>query len=431
MVIAAFAIIWLSFRYPWLALLFVFAGAGLPSLTVPLPGHTMRPAEAAIYLCLLLVFILRPSIQVKLPHLLALLFLAIAVVSFIHVPEISTNTDSFGANKRLYDLVIIFLALFCGTFLFTYIKNLSSFLSIAVLTNIPLYLIGLAQAIGIKLPILFMPNQDPASTGDAGRLVGSFDGAATFGIYLTGLFAVALCCWLLGTRQRDRLIGACMTIATFLAIIGSGTRSALLAMITMLLIALFVTGRIKLFAGFVAFALTGFAVFPNIILAHFNHAQTSTSNRLFLWNEAIKLIEYNPVIGIGLEQFHYYYNQLIISQSTQLNQHGISIHNQYLEWALEGGILWLIVGVLFLSSVIIICAHAYRRAEQEQRLALLTAILGVTAALVTSFLDVPFDSVEGGAFLCLLIGLALGYVIQQQNQAMTYHLALIFGKNKQ
>jgi O-antigen ligase len=420
-VMVAFLLIWLVFRYPWLALLLVLAGAGLPSLTVPLPGHTMRPVEAASYLCLLLVFILRPRMRVSLPHILALLFMAVAAISFIHVPEISTSATVFGANKRLYDLTIVFLALFCGTFLFGYVKNISSFLSLALLTNIPLYLISLAQALGMKLPIILMPNQDPSSTGDAGRLVGSFSGAAEYGIYLTGMFAVALCCWLLGTGRRDRMLGACMTLVTLLAIVGSGTRSALLATALMLVIALFVTGHIKLFVGFLGLALAGFAAFPNAILAHFTHAQTSTSNRLFLWNEAIKLIEYNPVIGIGLEQFHYYYNALIVSESTQLNQHGVSVHNQYLEWALEGGIPWLILGVLFLLSVIVLCSSVYGRAQQEQRLVLLIAILSVTAVLVTSFLDVPFDSVEGAAFICLLIGLALSqYSTIVQYSSMHY-----------
>ena len=402
-VMAAFLIIWLVFRYPWLALLLVLAGAGLPSLTVPLPGHTMRPVEATILLCLLLILILRPRIQVTLPHILALLFMAVAFISFIHAPEISTSTEVFGANKRLYDLTIIFLALFCGTFLFEYVKNLSSFLSMVLLTNLPLYLISLAQATGIKLPVILAPNQNPALTGDAGRLVGSFNGAAEYGMYLTGPFAIAICCWLLGKRRRHRIIGACMTIATFLAIIGSGTRSALLAAVTMLLIALLVTKHIKVLVGLLVSSLASFAIFSHVILAHFTHAQTSTSNRLFLWSFAVKLIAYNPIIGIGLEQFHYYYNQLIISQSTQLGQHGISVHNQYLEWGLEGGIPWLILGVLFLISVIVTCARSYGQAEQEQRLVLLTAILGATAILVTSFLDVPFDSVEGAVFVCFLV----------------------------
>ena len=52
-----------------------------------------------------------------------------------------------------------------------------------------------------------------------------------------------------------------MTIGTALAIVGSGTRSALLAMAMMLLIALFVTGRIKLFVGLVVSVLAGFGAF--------------------------------------------------------------------------------------------------------------------------------------------------------------------------
>src|SRR5262249_41163519 len=120
--------------------------------------------------------------------------------------------------------------------------------------------------------------------------------AATYGIYLTGLFALALACWLLGTQRRDRTIGACMTIATILAIIGSGTRSALLAMIITLLIATLLTKRIKLLIGTLLPALASFTTFSNIILAHFTHAQTYTSNRIFLWNMALKLISYNPII---------------------------------------------------------------------------------------------------------------------------------------
>ena len=143
--------------------------------------------------------------------------------------------------------------------------------------------------------------------------------------------------------------------------------------------------------------------FPNSIIAHLTHAQTSVGNRLFLWNFALKLIMSSPFVGIGLEQLHYYYNRLIMSQSTQLNQHGISVHNQYVEWALEGGIPWLIVGVLFLISVIVICGRAYRQAKQEQRLVLLAAILGVIAIVVAGFFDVPFDSVgEQPLYVCSL-----------------------------
>ncbi len=409
--LAALGTLWLVFSYPRLAVLFVFLCTGLPSIQIPLPGHTLRPAEISLFLCVLLIFLIRPEIRLKPPHVFALLFLAVAFVSFLHTPEISTNATVFGANKRLYNLLTILAALFCGTFLINCVSNLSSLLSSILISNIPLYLISLAQTFRFHLPLFLSPDQNPALTGDAGRIVGPFDGAATFGIYLTGLFAVSLSCTLLGTCRRDRLIGTIMLLATTLALVGSGTRSALIAIGVMLFIGLITTKRFRLFLEFMALVIAGLAAFPNTILSHFTHAETSTSNRLFLWKEAINLIITHPLIGIGLEQFHYYYSLLIISQSTQLNQHGISIHNQYLEWGVEGGILWLILGVTFLLSLITFCTYNYPKANYEQRLPLLAAVLATIGTVVTGFLDVPFDNVEGGVFLCMLAGLALGSMI--------------------
>lgn len=410
-VLVTLGILWIVVLYPWLTILLVFLCTSIPSMQIPLPGHTIRPAEISLSLCILLILFTRPIIHLRTPHVLALLFFVIAFVSFLHVPEVSTNATVFGANKRLYNLLTILLALFCGTFLANCIPNISSFLTSILISNIPLYFISLAQAFGFPLPLFLSPNQNPALTGDGGRIVGPFDGAATFGIYLTGLFAVALSCTLLGTCRRDRFIGAIMLFATTLALVGSGTRSALIAVGVMLFIGLLTTKRFKLFLGFTMMAVGGFAAFPNVILSHFTHADTSTSNRLFLWKEAIHLIITHPIIGIGLEQFHYYYSLLIISQSTQLNQHGISIHNQYLEWGVEGGILWLILGVMFLLSLIIFYMRNYRTANQQQRLPILAAALATIATIVTGFLDVPFDDVEGGVFLCMLAGLALGSII--------------------
>ena len=414
---------WTLIRFPWLTLAAVFLSAGMPSLLIPLPGHTLRPVETSLFLCVCFVIAMRPYIRLTLPHVFALLFFIIALISFIHVPEVTTNASVFGANKRVYNLLIILLALFCGSFLVECIRDMSSFMVIALLSNIPLYLISLTQALSIKLPPLLMPDQNPAMTGDAGRLVGPFDGAATFGIYLTSLFAISLACSLLGTRQRDRRIGVIMLLATILALLGSGTRSALLASGVLLIVALLMTNHLKLVAGFFALVAGALLAFPSLIITHFTHAQTSTSNRLFLWHEALVLITQHPLLGIGLEQFHYYYNDLIISQSTQLNQHGISVHNQYLEWAMESGILWLLMGVLFLLSLIVVCFRYYPQANKQQRIPIFATGLAAIAVTVTGFLDVPLDNVEGGVFLCMLAGIALGCIVhikRSQNALTSY-----------
>ena len=395
--------------YPPFALFLIFMGAGLPSLLLSIPGHTMRPIEPAIFLCLLIVLVRRPFFRLRLPHRLALLFLVFTLISFIHVPDISTSVDTYAADKRLFGVLLACLAFFCGTALIGYVKNISAFLVAVLLSNIPVYLIALAQAIHLHVPTLWQAPgaQDPKFSD--GRLWGPYPGAATFGLYLTNLFAVALACWILGNSRRDRVIGAIMTVATLLILLGTGTRSATTAAVVLLLFTLVLTRRYKLLVGLTVLSCIVAGVFFDKILTKFAHPLASTTNRLFLWGEALKLVRANPWVGIGMEQFHVYYERLIISQADRLNSHGISVHNQYLELAMESGILHLIVTVSLLLSILACCWFAYRSVQQEQRVLFLAAILAVLATMMIGLLDVPLDKAEETVFLFLLTGLAVGY----------------------
>ncbi len=398
---------------PSFALLLVFAGAGLPSLLLPLPGHTMRPVEPALLLCLLVALLRRPLAPLRLSHLLALFFLAIAFISFIHVPQVASALNAYGADKRLYGVVLLVLAFLCGTWLTAHVKRPISLLLAALLVNLPLFFITLAQALGIMLPTLLEDSsaQNPAQT--LGRLWGPFDGAVTLGLYLTNLFAIALSCWLLGTRRRERIIGALMTIACTAAIFGSGTRSAAFAVGLMLVMALLMTRHRRWLLAIGIIVAGALLLFPGPLLARFAHDASSTDNRLFLAQVALNLIGSHPWIGIGLQQFPTYYAQLIVSQATQLNPQGISVHNQYLELALESGVFWLLSGVLFLLSIGYTCWHSYwsarRQKQRERQVLALAALLACAATMLTGFFDVPLDKVEGSVFLFLLVGLALGY----------------------
>jgi O-antigen ligase len=395
--------------YPPFALFLIFMGAGLPTLLLSIPGHTMRPIEPAIFLCLLIVLVRRPFFRLRLPHRLALLFLVFTLISFIHVPDISTNVDAYAADKRLFGVLLACLAFFCGTALIGYVKNISGFLVAVLLSNFPVFLIAFAQAIHLHVPALWQAPgaQDPKLSD--GRLWGPFPGAAVFGLYLTNLFAVALAVWILGNSRRDRVIGAIMTVATLLVLLGTGTRSAAAAAVVLLFFTLVLTRRYKLLAGLTVLACIGAGVFFDKILPKFMHPLSSTTNRLFLWGEALKLIRANPWIGIGMEQFHVYYERLIISQADRLNSHGISVHNQYLELAMESGIIHLIVTVSLLLSILACCWFAYHSAQQEQRVLFLAAMLAVLVTMMVGLFLIPLDQAEGTVFLFLLTGLATGY----------------------
>ena len=405
--------------YPQVALLLVFTGAGLPTLLIPLPGHPVRPIEAALLLCMLVILFHRPSLRLRLPHLLALLFMAIVIISFIYVPQIST--DFYSASKGLYQEILIFVAFFCGSFLARYVKDASSFLVAVLLSNTPLYLIGLAQALHVHVPSMLEYSfaQDPNAT--TGRLLGPTSGAVIFGSYLINLLAAALACWMLGRRRRDRFIGVIMTVATGLEIIGSGTRGSAIAATIVVIAAFILTRHYKMLFAMLALAGVTAAIFFEKIAPLFTHDPTSANNRFFLSSEAIKLISTHPWIGIGLQQFHYYYAQLIIDHTARLSPHDINVHQQYLQWGMEGGIPWLVVGALLLLSIFFSCWLVYRRTREnaERRspaqtgtyqILLLAAMLAVLANIIANFFDVPLDQAEGAVFFFLLAGLASSYV---------------------
>ncbi|HEU5227904.1 MAG TPA: O-antigen ligase family protein [Ktedonobacteraceae bacterium] len=394
---------------PQLALWLIFLGAGLPSLLVPLPGHTLRPIEGALVLALAIVILRRPTMRFRLPHLLMLLFLLIALISFIHVPARSSGLDSYGADKRLFDVSLLVIAFFCGTLLMNYVKDISGFFSIALLCNLPFCLIGLAQWLGIHMPALLVPSQ-AVEVLQEGRLSGPADSPTTFAFYLINLFCLALACWLLGTRRRDRVIGAMMTIVTAISLIGSGTRSAVGAALLVVIVALLINRRLRLLL--LAAFLVGIAgiFFSGQILGKFTHDPYSISNRLLLWQDALKLIWSNPWIGIGMQQFPVYYAKLTVGLAARLNPAGISVHNQYLELALESGMSWLLIALCLLISIVFACWKVYRIARRRHQLLLLATIGMILANLVISMVDVPLDKPEGGVILFLVAGLALGCV---------------------
>ena len=427
-VFAVLAVALLAIMRPGLALLLLGACAGLPSLVLPVPGHHMHLVEPAVGLCLITVVLRRPQARLSVSHLFALAFLLLAFISFVHVPEIAGNaqgSDTYGADKRLLALCIVLSAFFCGTLLALYVKDSTRFLIGILFVSLPPYLVGLSEAVGLPLASwLEVSGANDPRLSD-GRLWGPFPWSVNFGMYLVNLFAVAVVCWLLGDRRWQRIGGALMTLATALSIIGTGTRSAAVSACVIALLALGMTRRFRLLGAALLLAATAGALFSEKIVAFFTHDETSTANRLLIWNLALKLIRANPWLGIGLEQFHYYYAQLIVSRTDELGAMGIHPHQQYLEWAMESGLLWLLTGVLLLLSIIVCCTKAYYVALQQRRPLLLAAALAMVANVLIGFFDAPLDQLEGPIILFLLAGLALGYVPPAEEGRAARTLSLV------
>lgn len=406
---------------PYLVVVMSFVCAGLPQLVLSFPGHNMHLIEPVALLCILVVIIRRVPAYFQMPHLVAALFLLLAVISFIHVPQFSSKLSGYGADKRLLELLVIFTAFFCGSILIKYVKSASTLLVTLLLVSIPLYLIGWAQVLGLHLPALLEDVGAQNVRLTQGRLWGPFPWSVNFGMYLINLFAIALACGLLGARRWQRCFGFVMVTITALEMLGTGTRSVAIAAAVVFVGALLLTRRLKLLGFTLLLVGIAFVRFFDKILPLFTHDDTSAANRLFLWNKVLQLIRENPWLGIGLQQFPRYYAQFIVSRATALGSEGIHPHQQYLEWALESGIGWLLLGALLLLSILLVCWRAYGVSGREGRTVLLAALLSVLANIIIGFFDVPMDQLESGFVLFLLAGLACGVASTQSRQVHSGH----------
>lgn len=365
--------------------------------------HLLEPA----LICLLpALFLARPHFYINVPHLLALFFLGLAILNFLHVPALAV-TSPYGADKRLVVLIFAFMAFFSSTWLADFTGNPSSFLVMILLASLPLYGIALAQAVNLSLPTFLEGVETHQLQAVTGRLRGPFPWPVNFGLYLLNLLAVALTCWLLGKQWWHRFAGCLLTIATMLALIGSGTRSALGIALLLFIISCFITRRALLLCCSLLLTSVILMIWHADILTLFIRDEASLTNRLLLWGETWRLICLHPWYGIGLQQFPAYYEQLTVGANTRLGFLGIHPHQQYLTWAVEGGILWCLAGIALLISILIKCGCIYFSSDTGFKGLQLAAMLAIFAAICAGFIDNPLDPLENVCFVFLLAGLAV------------------------
>ncbi len=122
------------------------------------------------------------------------------------------------------------------------------------------------------------------------------------------------------------------------------------------------------------------------------------ASRLLVWRDLLRLADFFPVFGCGIGAFApaYWPYQRVVRF-----EYWSHVHNEYIQWILEGGVLGMVLAVSFLRLAWIAAPRVLRDIETRPALAGLAAAL--THALVDSGFRIPANAAWAGLLLVCLV----------------------------
>jgi len=235
-------------------------------------------------------------------------------------------------------------------------------------------------------------------------LIGPFVNPNYFASFLLVGFCATIALTLFEKERIQRIVAAGCALLLYYGMTQAWSRGATIAALAVAGLAFIRFSKDRGLSRAAVAAFVGVAVVagalasPSLIRKFLDRGQIDPYNyqRPQLWLSAIKVIQENPVLGVGFGQFYYVskrFSPPVEGTVARYLKRPAIAHNEYLQYAAENGIP---AALLFLSLGGHLFSIAWRRARQcsaEQRIyqeaAILTAVGLGTHALVDNNWTVP------------------------------------------
>ena len=249
--------------------------------------------------------------------------------------------------------------------------------------------------------------------GDIMRLTGSFKNCNDYGTFLVPGFTFSLALLVQAVRKKRWAASA----AWFLLFAALGyvlartlSRSSILAAIASLLFfCLFFRARWAALAGtlgaFVALVWLVPSTMGTRLRELSNLHPGDTSERMLLAQTTMRMVEHSPFFGLGLNTYSVYFPQFKPPHyPTQMYS-----HNSYLQMAAESGLIGISLFLVFVGTVMVLCARDLikRESSDPSKLPGLALLSGVFGMLVNCLFDSVLQSTRLRFFFWALAGSAL------------------------
>ncbi|MCM8759602.1 MAG: O-antigen ligase family protein [Candidatus Omnitrophica bacterium] len=181
--------------------------------------------------------------------------------------------------------------------------------------------------------------------------------------------------------------------------------------VSMLLIALLLLrfdlkpALLKVVLVFLIFCLV-FRVYGSI----FQFEQGTLKSRILIWKTCIELIKERPIIGHGIGNFEPSYYKIAYEKENVLIPPNLRVdkaHNEFLEIAVENGIVGLLLFLFFIFTIYKMSWYILRNKNEKsfEKFVSVFAISGITGMLVNSLASFPLQTTAGCFFFFLNCGI--------------------------
>ncbi|MAU01216.1 MAG: hypothetical protein CL608_29075 [Anaerolineaceae bacterium] len=339
----------------------------------------------------------------------ALLALVLLVTTVTAVNPRLSLWGSYERSQGAVTLLTYLLLLLLAVDHFRTVWQAKRLLTAVVLTNIPLVLFGLAQAVGWNPFYLVSDARSPvfATLGRANFL----------GAYLAMLVPLTAGFALMAQQRRERVAWYVLFVAE-LGVIGlTLARGAWLA--TAVSLSLFTVlwwGRQLLrrwrrlaWSGLGLLSLSG----PLAVLWLGQQQIDSTAARLAIWQGTLKLIGERPFLGYGADSLGLIFPRVYPPELVYYQGRDFFVdraHNLFLDWTLMAGIPGLLAFSLLLFLFFLTMHRALRQPQPAEKRILLSAIVAAVVANTINNL-VSFDVTPTATALWLLMGLGIALTL--------------------
>lgn len=245
------------------------------------------------------------------------------------------------------------------------------------------------------------------------RINGPFTTPNDFSNYIVSLLPLAAS--LVFVRFKEKWLKPVLTavaLALFICLIISATRSAWLALVAALPLALLLGQRRLLLAGLlvITICLCLIPLLPaeaQFRLTHFvnPHEAGQYFHRQLLWDMGINMLAQRPLVGQGLGTFMFNFEKF---KPPYYPDWGVSYaHNCLLQIAAETGMLGLLSFMAVVSALFFICFTTLKSMKKDALFYVLSGlVIGILTYLVASFFDTSLYSLSLATLFWLMMGLA-------------------------